>query len=205
MDRPLATGIHLPMELEIKRVADITELLERWRDGDQGALHQLAPLVQNKLQAIAGFYLRKERDNHSFSSADLVNEAYLHFCSANPDLVDRKHFFAFAAKVMRRCLLDYAIYKRAEKRKGELHKVVTENLDKFADDHAQLEISNLDEALEALKAWDERKALAIELRYFVGLTAAQIAEILLVSEPTVKRDFVLGRAWMNQYLTSENP
>lgn len=181
-------------------MSDITLLLERWQSGEEEALSELVPLVQAKLVAIAKRQLQSERKNHTFSCLDLVNEAYVHFCRTTPTLVNSKHFFSCASKIMRHTLINYAKYKNAEKRKGELEKFVTENLEIFGAQSNVQELLELDDALKALEEWDPRKAQVIELSYFVGMTAAEMSETLNVSEPTVKRDLSVAKAFMSRFL-----
>jgi RNA polymerase sigma factor (TIGR02999 family) len=176
----------------------VTELLQDWRAGDRAALDNLIPLVYGELRRIADGYLRRERPDHTFRPTDLVDEAYLRLAGAQPDIRDRLHFFAVAARVMRQILVDHARRCSAAKR-GNAERHVTFD-DRLAADTRPDAFLELDSALEALSRFDERKARAIELHYFGGLTHDEVAEVLGVHVNTVASDLRLAEAWIHRQL-----
>lgn len=172
----------------------VTRLLHDWRAGDSGAGEQLVPLIYTELKQIARRFLRRERDGHTFSPTDLVSEAYLRLSvGAQPAWADRVHFFAIAARTMRQVLVDHARARLAHKRDGGPRVPLDDQLAAFARPEAMVE---LDDALRALAARDERKARVIELHYFAGLTHEEIADVLAIHANTVSRDLKLGQAWI---------
>ncbi len=176
--------------------ADTTQLLRAWADGDSQALDQLTPRVYRELRRVAARLLQNERPGHSLQSVDLVHEVYLRLVNARDvDWQHRAHFFAVAATLMRRILLDRARRRMAAKRGGEAQ---TLDLDKSLDvAQAQArEILALDDALDALAEMDPRKARIVELRFFGGLSVKETAEVVKVSSDTVMRDWKLARAWL---------
>ncbi len=181
----------------------ITALLRAWRDGEAGALTELMPIVYDQLRRLAGRHLRGERSDHTFRPTELVSEAYLRLSNgAPPSWNDRVHFFAVAARNMRQILIDHARKRVAEKR-GDGARAITFDEQLIAGDRPH-ELIALDDGLLALATFDERKARAIELHYFGGLTQPEIAEVLEVHVNTVMRDLRLGEAWLHRYLaTSE--
>jgi RNA polymerase sigma-70 factor (ECF subfamily) len=182
----------------------VTGLLRSWRDGDRAAADALMPLVYQELHRLAAECLRGERPGHTFRPTDLVSEAYLRLsATAQPDWNDRLHFFAIAARNMRQILVDHARQRLADKR-GSGERPIT-----FEDDVVSSskpdELVALDAALEALAAFDERKARVIELHYFGGLTRDEIGELLEVHANTVSRDLKLGQAWIHRRLQGADP
>ena len=183
--------------------SQVSRLLVAWRDGDTSALDQLMPLVHAELRQLAHRYLRQERVDHSFDPTDLVHEAYLRLVDkTHPRWRDRVHFYAVAAQLMRRILVDQARKVRARKRGGDVIKVpVDESLDAVTERAA--EVVALDEALESLAKIDRRKCRVIELRYFGGLGIDETAAVLEVSTATVIKDARLARAWLHAALAGE--
>ena len=182
---------------------EVTQLLLAWRAGDTDALDRLIPLVHTELRRIARGFMRKERVGHTLQTSALVNEAYLRLIDAqNVDWQNRAHFFALAASLMRRVLVDFTRERQARKRGGSAQQVTLDET--MAIELGQREdIVAVDEALTALAAVDERKSKVVELRFFGGLTEAEIAEALQVSPETVKRDWRLAKAWLLQFLSGE--
>jgi RNA polymerase sigma factor (TIGR02999 family) len=176
--------------------SDTTQLLRAWAAGDPQALQRLTPRVYRELRRVAAHLLQNERPGHTLQSADLVHEAYLRLVNAPElDWQHRAHFFAVAATLMRRILLDRARRKTAAKRGGKTQAL---NLDQ-ALDVAQAEareVVALNDALDALAEVDPRKARIVELRYFAGLSVKETAEVVQVSSDTVMRDWKLARAWL---------
>ncbi|HEV7667528.1 MAG TPA: sigma-70 family RNA polymerase sigma factor [Thermoanaerobaculia bacterium] len=175
---------------------EITQLLHAWRGGDRDALDRLVPRIYGELRRVADRYLRRERADHTLQPTALVHEAYLRLSGGErPEWRDRVHFFAVAAQMMRRILVDHARAHRADKRGGGARRVsldegIAEAVERTAD------LVALDDALVALAKIDPRKARIIELHYFAGLTVAETAEVLDRSISTVVLDARLARAWL---------
>jgi RNA polymerase sigma factor (TIGR02999 family) len=176
--------------------SETTLLLRAWAGGDQDALDQLTPRVYDELRRIAGRFMQDERPGRTIQTTALVHEAYLKLVDVSQvDWQHRAHFFAIAAQIMRRILLDRARRRVAAKRGGAAQKL---NLDEAPDvgSGRAREIIALDDALTALAKIDPRKARVIELRFFAGLTVEETAEVVQVSSVTVMRDWKLARAWL---------
>jgi len=185
----------------IPAAGDVTGLLRAWREGRAGALDELMPLVYAQLRQIARRHLRHERPDHSLQATALVNEAFLRLVDVNRiDYHDRMHFFAMAARVMRRVLVDWARARRYLKRGGSAIRVtLDEGLVAIGDRGRDL--IALDDALEALERIAERKCRVVELRYFGGLTVEESAAVLSVSSDTITRDWNFARTWLKRELT----
>lgn len=177
----------------------LTRLLCDWRAGDERARDELVPLVYAELHELAARQLRHERPGHTWRPTDLVSEAFLRLAgNAQPEWQDRLHFFAFSARLMRQLLVDRARRRVAEKRGGGArHVTIDEAI--AAPDRPDALIA-LDEALAALAQLDERKAAAIELHYFGGLTQPDIAQLWSVHVNTVARDLKLATAWLQLHM-----
>ncbi len=174
---------------------EITQLLNAWCEGDQDALELLAPLVESELRRLARAYLGKEAAGHPLQPTALVNEAYLRLIEwNNVSWQNRAHFYAVAAKVMRRVLVNQALARRRQKRGGEAVLVSLTHAGAMPDRSA--DVIALDEALKSLAQLDERKSRVVELRFFAGLNADETAEILGISARTVHREWDLARAWL---------
>jgi RNA polymerase sigma factor (TIGR02999 family) len=180
---------------------DVTRLLRRWHDGDEEALEQLVPLVYDELRRLAGRHLRGESQALTLQPTALVHEAYLRMVDLRLEWQGRVHFFGVAAGIMRRILVDLARTRQRRKRGGGQRPLSLSDLN-VADpaDHGQASLILVDEALALLEVRDARKARAVELRYFAGLTNDEIAEVLEISRPTVERDLRMARAWLSNYL-----
>jgi RNA polymerase sigma factor (TIGR02999 family) len=179
----------------------ITQLLLAWGDGDEAALGQLMPLVYRELRKVAGRHMRRQRANHTLQTSDLVNEAYLRLVdSSKVRWQNRAHFFAVAAQLMRRVLVDLARERNNLKRGGGARQVSLD--DGLVITPARgADLLALDEALTRLAALSQRQAQVVELRYFGGLNEEETAEALKVSLRTVQRDWKLARLWLYQALT----
>lgn len=182
-----------------------TELLARWRDGDEEARERLMSVVYDELRRRAASYLRRERAGHTLQPTALVHEAYLRLLDQNRVAwQSRAHFFAVAASMMRRVLLDYGRKQKAQKRGGAAVRVtLDENLvsvDSSAQALSELDLLALDEALEKLSALDEQQARIVELRAFGGLTVEETAEVMALSPATVKRHWAFALAWLHARL-----
>jgi len=192
------------MESSPSSGTDVTVLLERWSDGDEGALDRLMPLVYDELRGVAHRRLRGERTGHTLQTADLVHEAYARMADADLDLKNRAHFFALAARTMRRILVDYARARMAEKRGGgaravPLHELTVPVAERDTETETA-EILALHAALEKLEVQDPRKARVIEAHIFGGLTYDETAEVLEISTATVARDLRMAKAWLAREL-----
>ena len=175
---------------------EVTQLLRAWREGDQTAQEKLLPLVYDELRRMAGYYLRGERPGHTLQTGALVHEAYL--LLAGQDQIDwqnRAHFFGMAAQAMRHVLVDYARARNYQKRGGKLQHIALSDAGELAHERAA-EMVALDEALQSLAKFDQRKSHIIELRYFGGLTVEETAEVLGISSATVVRDWTAAKVWL---------
>ncbi len=161
-------------------------------------------VVYGDLERMARSHLRRERSGHTLETSDLVSEAYLRLGLDARTFENRSHFFAAAAVAMRRVLVDHARRRAADKRGGDVHPVTFEDLAVHAEEPS-VDILVLDEALEALAAHDERLARLVQLRYFVGLSIQETAEMLGVSPATVKRDWTYARAWLLERMRDSEP
>jgi RNA polymerase sigma-70 factor, ECF subfamily len=175
---------------------ELTELLRRLAAGDKSVENTLLARIYGELKRLAGAYLRNERPGHTLQATALVHEAYLRLTQQRElNCKDRIHFFALAAKTMRRILTDYARQRNAAKRGGLMSLVPFEENLRVTDGQSVL-IESLSEALDALAATDARLVQIVELKFFAGLTEDDIAELLGISSRTVKRDWALARAWL---------
>lgn len=176
-------------------------LLRRWSDGDERALERLIPLVYEQLRGVAHRRLASERTGHTLQTTALVHEAYARIAGADVRLKDRAHFFALAARTMRRILVDYARARVAGKRGAGADVVSFQALSlELADGGPNAEVLELHEALVKLEAQDARKARVVEAHVFGGLTYAETAEALGISAATVDRDLRLAKAWLAREL-----
>ena len=180
---------------------DVTELLAAWGRGDQQALEQLMPLVYRELRRLAHGRLGRERSGHSLQTTDLVHEAFLRMVDQQEaGWQNRSHFFAVAAQMMRRILVDYARSRRYAKRGGGAEQVELDEAMLVSSERAA-EVVALDEALLRLAELDPRKSRVVELRFFGGLSIEETAEILDVSPGTVMRDWTLAKAWLQREIS----
>lgn len=179
---------------------DITQLLQRWSGGDSAAFGRLVPLVYRELRAIAQNYLSRERSGHTLQSTALVHELYERMVQQElPQWRNRAQFFAVAALLMRRILVDHARGKQAAKRGGDVVKV---SVDELANISApvDLDIVALDDALTQLAKLDPQQSRVVEMKIFVGLSNDDMAEVLGISKSTVKRDWETARVWLYREL-----
>ena len=170
-----------------------SELLRRWREGDQAALDSLMPLVYDELRHVAHNYLRRERSDHTLQSTAVVHEAYLRLVEGEVDFKNREHFFAVASQLMRQILVDYARRHRSKKRDGGFKLALDEAIRLPA---KEVDLVDLDEALKELARMDAQQSRIVELRFFGGLSIAETAEVLSVSHTTVERSWASARAWL---------
>ena len=174
----------------------VTELLEDWRSGDEGALAELTPLVYEELRRLARRFMRTERPGHTLQVTGLVNEAFVRMAGMEVQWADRAHFYAVAARSMRRILIDYAKARRSEKRGGGQAPATLHEGDVADEDTTLADILAIDEALSRLAEIDPRKSDIVVLHFFGGLTYDEVAEALAISSATVHRDLRLGKAWL---------
>src|SRR5687767_8004082 len=186
-------------------MGDVTQLLVSYGEGDRAALDALLPLVYDELRMIARSYLRQERSDHTLQPTGLVHEAYLRLINQQRvDWRNRAQFFGLAANMMRRILVNHAETRRAEKRGGGIQKVSLEEVAVALDEDA-VDLLALDEALGRLEQFDKTKSEIVELKFFGGLTIAEIAEVTKTSTATVEREWAFARGWLYNALTGEKP
>jgi RNA polymerase sigma factor (TIGR02999 family) len=178
----------------------VSELLVRWRAGDQQALERLIPLVYKELREIARYHLQQERPGHTLQSAALVHEAYLRLLDqkAGFDAQNRAHFLAVASRQMRQILVDYARSHAAAKRGADFKVELTEAL--ALPQERSADLVALDDALNQLSRFDERQSRIVEMRFFGGLSIEEIGELLGISRSTVKREWSVAKAWLTRQM-----
>ncbi len=182
---------------------DVTTILKLARGGDASALDALLPLIYDELLGLARGCFRQEREDHTLQPTAVVHEAYARLVDQKvAGWDDRAHFFGVAARCMRQILIDHARRRGRDKRGGGRVAVTLHPDLEVADEHG-IEILDLDEALGALQAHDERKARVVELRFFSGLATKEIAEELGVSVRTVEDDWYMARAWLKRRLRKD--
>jgi RNA polymerase sigma factor (TIGR02999 family) len=177
---------------------NVTELLRAYRAGEPEALERLVAVVYGELRRQAARALRRERGNHTLQPTALVHEAYLRLAGQRDvEWQNRAHFFAIAAQIMRRILVDHARSRGRGKRGGGRAPVLLDDALAIAETR-DLDLVALDDALSALARLDERQSRVVEMRFFAGLEVEEVAEALGVSPTTVKRDWSLARAWLRR-------
>ena len=175
---------------------DVTDLLLQWNQGDVDALERLIPLVSEELHKIALGYFKDEPSGHLLQPTAVVNECYLRLVDRQRvNWKDRSHFFAFAARTMRRILVDEARARRAGKRGGGMATLPLDEAMAMPETQ-NVDVLALEDALEALAALDERQSRIVELRFYGGLSIRQTAEVLGLAVATVNRDWASARAWL---------
>lgn len=180
--------------------SEITILLNRINDGDGKAPEQLLPVVYQELRKLAHGYLQNERPDHTLQATALVHEAYIRMVDwENVSWQNRAHFFAVAANIMRKILVDHARQKRAQKRDFR-QKLALDEAISFSSEN-ELDLINLDEALNNLGKFDLLQSRLVELRFFGGLTIEETAHVLNISESTVKREWRFAKTWLQRELT----
>lgn len=182
--------------------ADITLLLTRWRSGDVDAFAQASEVVYPELRRIASAYLQRERSGHTLQPTALIHEAFLRLSSAGRlEFASRGHFFALAASLMRKILVDHARSINAAKRGGRMEKVTLDSVPGCNTDASEA-VLRVHEALDRLKDFSPRKAQIVELRYFGGLTLEEAADAIGISAATAHREQRLAEAWLTQQLSN---
>jgi RNA polymerase sigma factor (TIGR02999 family) len=184
--------------MEKSSPSELTELLIGWGNGDETALDRLMPIVDRELHRIAHFHMTREDPGHTLQTSALVNEAYLKLINQRDvKWQNRAHFFAIAAKLMRRILLDHAKAQHRAKRGGDAqHVSLSEAI--ISSDKPSGELIALDDALNKLAEIDLQKSKIVEMRYFGGLTMEEIAEVLGISAVSVRRHWSMAKAWLRR-------
>jgi len=180
----------------------VTQILISWRNGDGSAFDRLLPIVYGELRALAAAYMHSERPDHTLQATALVHEAYVRLVSADLPWEDRAHFFAVAARTMRRILVDHARERAAVKRGADW---VRTTLDEgiLVSATPAMELIHLDQAMTGLAEQDERAARAAELHWFAGLSYEDTAKALQVSPATIHRDLRMAKAWIHRALSGD--
>jgi len=198
-----ASPIQAIRYMSVPPVNDVTALLQAWSGGDQAALEKLAPLVYEELHRTAHRYMAQEQTGHTLQTTALVNEVYLRLVKASEvNWQNRAHFFGVCARMMRHILTDVARARSYLKRGGNAGHVPFEEAE-LAGVELSADIVALDDALNALAGFDERKSRVVEMRFFGGLSVEETAEVLRVSDETVLRDWKLAKAWLLHELSGE--
>jgi len=175
----------------------VSELLAKWRAGDEESLRLLMPLVYGELRRIAGRHLRQERPDHTLQTTALVHEAYLCLMKQQPmDFQNREHFFAISANLMRQILVQYARRRNAAKRNGGKKLALDTTIALFS--RPTVDVVALDDALNSLAKLDAQQSRVVELRFFGGLSIEETSRVLGVSTATVKRDWSTARVWLSR-------
>jgi len=178
----------------------LTLLLKAWSEGDRKALDQLAPRVYKELHRLARHYMAREDAGHPLQTTALINEAYIRLIQwKDVEWQGRMHFFAMAAKIMRRVLVDTARQRDQDKRGGYLQETTLD--DSLFRPARSRDLLALDEALAQLAEWDAVKSEIVELRFFGGLSVEETATALKMSKRTVEREWTFARAWLEREIT----
>ena len=183
---------------------NVTDLLNAWGAGDQGAFDVLVPVVYDELRRQASRYLRHENPGHTLQTTDLIHEAYLRLVDQrNPHWQNRAQFFGIAAQLMRRILVDHARARHRAKRGGQNIRIVLD--EEVAGDRSNdVELIEIDEALNRLAEIDIQQSKIVELRFFSGLNVEETAQVLGISPRTVKRGWRFAKAWLRRELYDHN-
>jgi RNA polymerase sigma-70 factor (ECF subfamily) len=180
----------------------VTQLLHAWSAGEQSALDALVPAVEAELRRMARYHMRKERREHTLQPTALVNEVFVKLVDASTiRWQDRAHFFGISARLMRRVLVDHARARGSQKRGGGATRITLDEQQVAA--VGEVDVLDLDRALDALSAVDERKCRVVEMRFFAGLSVDDVAVTLNVSTDTVKRDWRIAKLWLLRFLEGD--
>jgi RNA polymerase sigma factor (TIGR02999 family) len=192
------------MHMVEEQSGQVTELLRHWTEGDQTALDELVPLVYKELRRLAHYHLQAERSDHTLQSTALVHEVYLRLFRGQPlECQDRAHFIAVASRLMRQVLVDYARERRAGKRHGG-SRITIECLDVLPIE-GDTQLLALDDALNELARIDERQGKIVEMKFFGGLSAPEISQVMGLSRATVDRDWATARVWLHRQMSKATP
>jgi RNA polymerase sigma-70 factor (ECF subfamily) len=187
-----------------EKPGEVTQLLRLLNSGNSHAANELAPLIYNELRRLAAGCMRRERPGHTLQATALVHEAYLRLMGQrNVQFNDRAHFFAVAATLMRRVMLDYARKRHSAKRGAAPRQATLDEGLLIAQQNLD-DVLLLDECLTRLAALDPQQAHLVELRYFAGLNVEETAEVMGISTATVKREWSSAKAWLNREITGGN-
>jgi len=182
----------------------LTQLLIAWGNGDQAAGDQLLPLVYDELHRLAHQYMGRERRGHTLQTSALVNEAFLRLVDQKEvQWRNRAHFLGIAGQMMRRILVDYARNRRYAKRGGGAFQVTLDD-ELIVSEQRSADVVALDDALQSLAGFDQRKSQIVELRFFGGLSIEETAEVLKISPGTVMRDWTLAKAWLRREISKKD-
>jgi RNA polymerase sigma factor (TIGR02999 family) len=185
-------------------IPDATQLLIAWQQGDKDALAKLTPLIHGELYRRARALMSQERADHTLQATALVNEAYMRLVDQKRVVWEsRTHFYGIAAHLMRLILIDYARARQSEKRGGLLCKVSLDKVPEVASHETDIDLIDLEEALQELGEVGEQYVKIVELRYFGGLTIDEAAQALGISTGTVKRHWAFAKTWLQKRLMSE--
>jgi RNA polymerase sigma factor (TIGR02999 family) len=186
----------------VPTASDVTQILQAWSEGDDSAPSRLMPVVYAELRRLAGDYLRRERPDHTLQATALVHEAYLKLVDEKRvTWKNRAHFCGIAARLMRQILVEHARARNAEKRGGKLEKLYLEETRHLAAERAP-DLLALDDALKSFATSHPRESEVVELKFFGGLDANQIAEVLNISAKTVSRDWSFAKLWLLRQLSN---
>ncbi len=180
---------------------DVTQLLNRWSQGDEAALNEVTPIVYTELHKIARSVFSRERAGHTLQPTALLNEAYEKLVGVDSTWQNRTHFYALAARMMRRLLVNHAEMRNAQKRGGDAVRITLQE-DQIGNDRPDERLLALDSVLAELAESDQRASDLLELHYFAGLTHKELAVAMSISESTVTRELRVAKLWMKQKLSS---
>jgi len=181
---------------------DVTSMLVQWGQGDREALDRLMPVVYDELHRMAERYFRRERSDNTLQPTALVNEVYIRLINqSGVSWQNRAHFFGIAANTMRRILVERARARNASKRGSGRYKLDLTDVSDLPVDGSQLDLLALDKALEELSSFDQQQGRIVEAKFFGGLSVEDTAEVIGVSPATVKREWVLAKAWLFRELS----
>jgi len=179
---------------------EFTQLLKKAQDGDRESLDRLLPLIYDELRRVAASQLQRERADHTLQATALVHEAYLRLLDQREvDWQNRAHFFSIAAEMMRRILVNYAVRRQTQKRGFGAAQISLDEAGGVSDEK-DFDLVALDDALRQLAEYDPTQARVVELRFFGGLTIEETAEVLGISDSTVKREWRMAKAWLKTKL-----
>jgi len=181
---------------------DVTTLLAEWRHGDREALDRLTPLIYQELRSLAAGYMKRERPDHTLQSTALVHEAFMRLVNQQDvEWKNRAHFYAIAAQMIRRILVDYARSQHAEKRGAGAVKLALDEAMDVPQQKVELDLLGLNGALDKLAELDPRQSRIVELRFFAGLSIDETAEVMQLSPASIKREWTSARAWLFREMT----
>ncbi len=183
---------------------DVTRLLHAWSDGDADSAELLVPLIYDELRGLAARYLAGERPGHTLQPTALVHEAYMRLVDLrHVEWQDRRHFFAMAARAMRRLLVDHARKHRSAKRGGGADKLPLDQAGELTAGGREPDLVALDDALKSLAVFDPPKAPSVGLRFFAGRSTQETAEVVDCSGSTIQRHWRMAKAWLHNELSQQ--